>query len=55
VITLAQGHAIVRRGANPATEEEVLVNSDHIISITGDAGLISVTGINYCRSFLGNT
>jgi hypothetical protein len=29
--------AIVRRGADPATEEEVLVNSNHIISIAGDA------------------
>jgi hypothetical protein len=28
--------AIVKRGADPATEEEVLVNSDHIISIAGD-------------------
>jgi len=29
--------AIVKRGVDPATEEEVLVNSDHIISIAGDA------------------
>ena len=29
--------AIVRRGSDPATEEEVLVNSDHIVSIAGDA------------------
>jgi len=29
--------AIVKRGADPATEEEVLVNSDQIISIAGDA------------------
>jgi hypothetical protein len=29
--------AIVRRGADPATKEEVLVNSDHVVSIAGDA------------------
>jgi hypothetical protein len=38
--------AIVKRGVDPATEEEVLVNSDHIISIAGDANgsLITVNG-----------
>ena len=37
---------IVKHGADPATEEDVLVNSDHIISIAGDANgsHIYVTG-----------
>ena len=38
--------AFVKRSADAATEEEVLVNSDHIIGIAGDANgsLITANG-----------
>src|SRR5262249_57763499 len=49
--------AIVKRGADPATEEEVLINSDHVISIAGDANgsQIYVNGPSWAAPTISST